>query len=1113
VNHQLLPNLAADLGQSLGRPIQLGDIQHFSWTGLNLGSSAILATDLDADEIQIERVQIRFNPLTALLHRKVAVSVTLVRPVIYVDQNADGEWVTAEILLDDDEWVEVEQLHFQDATVILAPYRAAGETPAQVELRGINASVQIQDDGEQLAFQLNTALETGGSLEVEGDANLAQDRGNVTLSGRDVAIAPFATLMPPEITLDGGEVSAEVTLGWQADRPLEVDGTVDVQDLAMRAEGEPNPFTQAQMQLRLDDEQIFVEAGSLNFGQIPFRVWGVIDLAQGLDLRAEVDYVSADAFMDTFNLHLPFPASGALMSHNLTVTGPFNNVVFAGTVTDAAPIWLDRVQLASARTDFTLNKTTDDLELIGLEFVTEAGGSLQVDAQIKLKDEGSDVDLQARLVDVSADAIAQLYDFDPEDITLGTLNANAQVYVSQDVPQVTMGWTLADGDFPATGTMVVNDDVISLRDTQVQVAGGEVAIAADYAPDFWQAQLMGTSVPLSVISPDLPGLATGNVRIGDQGNGLQGETNLTVQVAQGNLAIAGQMVQDRWQAQVNTGSLPLIAFAPELSGVLDGSFTLGGTLADLSLRGIRADGDLRLTDAVSGLADPITAEVQWQGDRLHLTHLETTGLTASGWITPAFQGTHAPTIADVDLAVALQEFDLARLASEDLPVNLAGLITAEGRLTGNLDRPNLSGTVQVNNLQIHTLAFDPLLQGTVDLTANGGQVSLIGTDTIEGDRIALRLDQTFQPTHVALRYDQATLDARFEQNHWLATLRNLSLDQVGLADQLGIPTFDGILAADIDLDMSQPEQPLALATVRVEQLALGAFSPAQQVRYGDDQFVGTIRYQDGVIALTNSDLRLGESHYAFTGHFNLDNSNLTLDAIAHHAELQDLLAVVQWVQPDAIQAALDLPLPAYLPSAAAGPTISVDQPVDLSTIAGAFSGSISVQGNSLETAIATVQLQGQDWQLGHYGVQQITLQGNNARHHCPTTTSQPQFGLESLSLNGLNYGTLSGTTRHLDTALEVTGAFCPDGMAGEIRLGSVPLDLIGELLNLPVPMTGNVGAIATFSGDFANPTLDGTLTLENAQINHTEPRNAAIGFDYHEQRFNLNSWSELPDSP
>jgi translocation and assembly module TamB len=97
VYKDLAPLVQQNLQQLLGRPVKVGNVERFSLSSLRFSSLLIPATPTDQDQVVAKALEVQFSPLQLLLSRKLALNVTLVQPNVYIQQDKDGRWVTAQV--------------------------------------------------------------------------------------------------------------------------------------------------------------------------------------------------------------------------------------------------------------------------------------------------------------------------------------------------------------------------------------------------------------------------------------------------------------------------------------------------------------------------------------------------------------------------------------------------------------------------------------------------------------------------------------------------------------------------------------------------------------------------------------------------------------------------------------------------------------------------------------------------------------------------------------------------------------------------------------------------------------------------------------------------------
>lgn len=126
IRTELVPLAETSLTTTLNRPVELGDVKEFSLTGVKFGASALPATPTDRDKATVEAVEVSFDPLGLLLNRHLKLDVTLVNPDIYIEQDEQGNWITATIAPPGKEGpikTDLDKLRVRNARLVLAPMR------------------------------------------------------------------------------------------------------------------------------------------------------------------------------------------------------------------------------------------------------------------------------------------------------------------------------------------------------------------------------------------------------------------------------------------------------------------------------------------------------------------------------------------------------------------------------------------------------------------------------------------------------------------------------------------------------------------------------------------------------------------------------------------------------------------------------------------------------------------------------------------------------------------------------------------------------------------------------------------------------------------------------
>jgi len=905
----LTPEMTRLLTETLDRPVQLGSIEQTSLTHIRIGSSVVPATATDRDTVTVEAIDIQFNPIAALWQRRIHLTITLVKPTAFFDQDDAGNWSTLTLDLDGEDLVEVKQIRLQDATIVLAPRaktlrslvnnpEAQGipVAPPQVTLQQVNLSLNLADPGQPLKFNLAGQAETGGNFRVQGEATPEAKKASLRLETNQFNVTSLNPLLPPTARLDQGQLSSRLSIKIDPDEPIDLRGRANLKDLSVQVEGEPNLFTRTTGQFRFRGQEITVSDAQTAYGQIPFdAVQGTIHLQEGLNLQGKVQSVSIPAFLGTFDLAVPFATKGLLQTTDLRATGPIDGAIFSGTVHDVEPVQLDRVDIAAVEGDFTYDTGSDRLELHKVNLTPKAGGIIASRGLAILgeedKGEPDDLMLDLEVKDLPGDAIAQLYGVTMPGMHLGGVNAKANVAVLNEQPDLQVQWRLDQATYPAQGQVILADDKLRLQNTQIQVADQRIQVAGELADDRWQLLADATELPLTAFFPNLPGQITGAIQLEgtvDQPlDSTQGTIQAQLQTSDGSARADATLYQGQWQAQLQSQGMALAGFAADLPGALTGTVDLTGSLANLDASAIQAKGQIRLSEGISRqnafFNQPLTASFAWQGDRLNIYQAQMAGLNLSGWLATQFDNWQNPAITGLNLDVQLQDYDLAAMPFPlPRPIAVQGKAAFQGRVQGTPTAPNLNGNLQLHNFAVNQLAFASLLSGHVKFAAHQGlNLNLLGRSvqhqSDQPDQITLKLDDRHRLNALTVRLGEAVVQAttqsetpsrlhRTPADRLLATVQNFPLEKLNFSPGEAWGTVGGLLSGRFLMVLDA--QPTVAGEVSIDRPSLGMINAAPHPNHANDRFVGKIQYHDRNLSLTEGQLRLGAGQYHLSGSLN-----------------------------------------------------------------------------------------------------------------------------------------------------------------------------------------------------------------------------------------------------
>ncbi|MDZ8087339.1 MAG: translocation/assembly module TamB domain-containing protein [Nostoc sp. DedQUE12b] len=586
VYKDLAPLVQQNLEQLLGRPVKVGGVERFSLSSLRFSSLSIPATATDADQVVAKALDVQFSPLQLILSRKLALNVTLIQPNVYVQQDKDGRWVTAQVKAGEGQGfiqTELQSLQIQDGNIELMPFTAPTKPKDSVILDRVGGIARFFDQNQRIGYDFNTQLTRGGAAKIVGETQLKAQQTNLQLQAQNLQASDITRLIQLPIALQAGYLNAD--LGVQIPPKLSdiaITGTATANQVTAKIQNIPQPISNFNGRFLFQGQTVTLDNLSTNFGKVPILANGTINTQTGFNVSAQIRPVTAKNILDTLKVNSSVPASGEIQA-NIQVGGALEKPVVSGTVSNTKPIQVDRVQFKTINTDFRLNasQTASQLTVSNLKIVPAAGGQIIGGGQANLGAKDG-VIFNAQADGISGDILARSYGVTLP-IAVGNVSAKAQISGSLRKQPLKLDVSNVQITPPAGGQITANG--------QIQLAPqGEVGvdIQAQGIPGNAIAQGYGISTPINV------GGISANAKIsGSLGTPL----NVNVSRVQANPEVGGQVTasgrvqlapQGRVALNVQARNIPGDAIAKAYNsspgitiGNVSANADISGTLSNL----------------------------------------------------------------------------------------------------------------------------------------------------------------------------------------------------------------------------------------------------------------------------------------------------------------------------------------------------------------------------------------------------------------------------------------------------------------------------------------------------------------------------------------------------
>lgn len=705
IQRQLAPMVEKNLARLLNRPVNLGQVESFTYNGLRFGASEVPATPTDPDHASMPAIDVAFNPFKLLLTRTLEFDITLIDPEVYLEQSQDGRWLDTRIQQQEKGFIDVklQEIQVHSADVVLVPRSQNGARllkPVAIALP--NGGAQFLNNNQLIQFNLQGNLLSGGQFRLQGTSRPAQEQTKLAVSGNDLKAPEISRLLRLPLNLHAGEVAGNLEINITEDEPLQLFGTTTLENVTARTAQLPQPFVNTNGLLRFKGTLIGLEDVKSRFGQIPAVANGVLDTQSNYNIVARSQPVTIKQVLQTFKIQeTPVPISGEVQAA-IQLVGPLNKPIVRGEFVTTKPTQVDRVTFRNISSGFGVVDST--LTVNNLRAVPTFGGLVTANGRIGL-DEQRPIAFNVQATNLPGTALARNYNVNLP-VPVGLISARTQIVGSVNNAQ----------NIRATGI------------AQANVAGGTVTVTnVQIAQQRFRAQVQAQRVELASlpqIPPRFQGLLSGDFIVGGSLANfspatLSGTGSANLNIAGGTVSASNiQLNNGRFRAQVQANNVQLSRVAdvpPALQSPISASFNLAGSLTNFSTSTLSGTGVARLNVA----GGTVTASnVQLNEGRFRAqVQANSVQVGRLAQVPPQFQ---SPLSGSFNLAGSLTDFSLAAIqGSGSGRLNVAGGTVAA---TAQIANGRFSAVVEPTGVQLASFSQD--LRGRL-----AGRLNLSGSLT------------------------------------------------------------------------------------------------------------------------------------------------------------------------------------------------------------------------------------------------------------------------------------------------------------------------------------------------------------------------------------------------
>jgi translocation and assembly module TamB len=806
IRNRLAPIVAGQLTNLLQRPVEVGQIQPFTFTDpttIRVGPSAIPPTATNPNNASVEGIDIRLSVLPLLLQQTVNVDVDLIGLNAYLEEGSDGGWIRTE--LKQSEGNSPIQLNYgaininaADGNIDLQPFTKdnSGEL---ISLDVNDLGLNLTDNNQNITATIDTFVEEGG--EVEGEVRVALEPKDLQIKVKAdrVNLEQFSGLLKDEgVIFEAGEITANLESRFQDGYQFStLRGTLNLDEIKADIEDLEKPLRSVDGQLQFSGKRATIQNLTGGLGDVAAEVNGTVTVAtepefdlSKTELNLDIDIlpIEISSLIETAGsfqaepITLPVPISGEIQA-NFNLTRTLANPQISAIIATTQPTQVDRVIFDNIATDFTATaELTEEFELKSDPII--AIDSLEINPSFggEITGEGN-IELTGLTQLTSQDNSTQTSDEDAEnplnpdiqfDLNINRLPGDSLLRTYGVSPQFSIGDLSAD----------------------VTVDGNVTELEADA-----NFNLPSASYPIS-----------------GKANLANNQLNSTIDIAAGTIDITAARQQQNFTANIDADNLaltPLVTLGLPFSGLSD---TVKTQVANINLN----DGRLNLAADISGSLDNLNpntlnvdSDVQVSlGDR----NITANAQLNRGNISANYNTDALPLNRLMDAGLPFANLD-PQTANNIQALDIQnGTVTSQGTVSGNFN--NFDNILAEAGAEVNLGNFGGIITAETQLEQGAFQAN-VETNSIplnslidEGlPFINLSPEVVAQVQNLNLR--NGSIQAR---GNIIGNLDNITDASGDIQAQVDLGNFGGIINADSEINQGNFQANVAANSIALQPL-------------------------------------------------------------------------------------------------------------------------------------------------------------------------------------------------------------------------------------------------------------------------------------------------------
>ncbi|YAI81641.1 MAG: translocation/assembly module TamB domain-containing protein [cyanobacterium endosymbiont of Rhopalodia sterrenbergii] len=643
----LPPWLEKQVSYLINRPVDIDELQGFSLTRLDLGSTSVPPTSDHPNQLTASRVVVHFDPIAVLFRRTLVIKIVPEDVEVELHQYSEGELLKGKIT---DEIIPLKlDITFDVTNVAINVFPQSTNNLLVTTINGQARYSEVAKAKWDYDLKL-VLLSSEISLEGETFTDTKESQVKLAISKLDISqLIPLIVNFP--VQLHKGDIEANINLDLPSIEKLsetKAKGEVKLDNFKGKIKFFENPL-QAVANISFQENKVLIKKAQVKLSNITTNLSGQYNWNTGFDLEANISGLSSKNIQEVSQIKLPVEVEGELQA-KLNLIGTINAPLLRGKIENKKIVEIAKTKLEKITINFQSN--FDDFLLKDLLVVPEVGGWMAAEGMAKPKIiqaliKGKPINwnnIPFKLVfktDLPSQKIVNNYHKLPIEVNLNNLTAQGIINGSLADIKGLIKWNTAanlnreNTKISSNGNILINKDDVIFNNIELVTRKGRLIIngVGNFKSKKWQAYVNSNFLDLTPFISEIcntrytkcpTNISLKSAEIKIEGNfnktwkkSINLSSNLALVLDDGNLVINSQLQKAKFTISVAGFKLSLSLLLSNIFipiTLRKYQFNLSGNIEEIlqkstiDVNAIKGDSNLELEIDKS----PINTQITWQ---------------------------------------------------------------------------------------------------------------------------------------------------------------------------------------------------------------------------------------------------------------------------------------------------------------------------------------------------------------------------------------------------------------------------------------------------------------------------------------------------------------------